>query len=101
MSDSEKAEFADQIILAAMTFLNRAQEISGTTNEDLRQSHMPSAASRQTRTVTAGNGGVLADSLAKNPGAHLEIVSEAKSPREHGHRPRNGWYPRTTARRRH
>ena len=37
MSDSEKAEFADQIILAAMTFLNRAQEISGTTDEDLRQ----------------------------------------------------------------
>ena len=37
MSDSEKTEFADQIILAAMTFLNRAQEISGTTDEDLRQ----------------------------------------------------------------
>ena len=37
MNDNEKTEFADQIIMAALTFMNRAQEISGTTDDDLRQ----------------------------------------------------------------
>ena len=35
MTEEEKARFREEVLLAVYTFINRAQELTGTTDEDL------------------------------------------------------------------
>ena len=70
MTDGATAELADQIILAATTFPNRAQEISGTTDEDLRQRDMFATAGRQTKEDRGKPSGMVERSKG-NP--HLQL----------------------------